>query len=60
MSELDSKEEFLTVQEAAKKLRVKPITIYRMARAGKLPAIKFGKSWRISSRRLSEMFNSKP
>jgi excisionase family DNA binding protein len=60
MKESHQKEEFLTVEEAAQRLRVKPVTIYRMARAGKLPAIKFGKAWRISAKRLSEMFDSKP
>jgi excisionase family DNA binding protein len=50
-------DEYLTVEEAAKKLKVKPITIYRMARSGKLPAIKIGKAWRISLKRLERMFN---
>lgn len=49
-----TKEEYLTSEEVAEKLKVKKITIYRMARSGKLPAIKFGKSWRISSVKLAE------
>lgn len=53
------KEEFLTVQETAKKLKVAQATIYRMARRGKLPAIKFGKVWRISGLKLSELFEAK-
>lgn len=47
-------EEYLTPEQVAEKLKVKKITIYRMARSGKLPAIKFGKSWRISSIKLAE------
>lgn len=49
-------EEYLTIDEAAKKLKVAKATIYRMARKGKLPAVKFGKIWRISSLKLAEMF----
>jgi len=52
-------EEYLTVSEAAKKLRVKNVTIYRMARSGKLPAVKVGRSWRISNEKLKEMFDTK-
>ncbi len=53
----NQKEEFLTVDEAAQRLKVNKVTIYRMARKGQIPAIKFGKVWRISSVKLSELFN---
>jgi len=49
-------QEYLTIGETAKKLRLAKITIYRMARKGKLPAIKIGRSWRISNRKLTELF----
>jgi excisionase family DNA binding protein len=49
-------EEYLTIDEAAQKLKISKVTIYRMAQKGKLPAVKFGKSWRISSKKLSELF----
>lgn len=52
-------EEFLTVEEAAQKLRVKPISVYRMCRRGELPAVKVGRSWRISNQKLAEMFAPK-
>lgn len=52
-------EEYLTVEEVAERLKVKKVTIYRMARTGKLPAMKFGKAWRISSSKLAEMFDRK-
>lgn len=52
-------EEYLTIEEVAKRLKMSRITIYRMARTGKLPAVKFGKSWRISSKKLSELFESR-
>ncbi len=50
----NTQEEYLTPEQVAEKLKVKKITIYRMARTGKLPAIKFGKSWRINSIKLAE------
>lgn len=53
----EQREEFLTVDEAAKRLKVNKITIYRMARKGQIPAVKFGKVWRISSLKLSQLFN---
>ncbi|MBI2019056.1 helix-turn-helix domain-containing protein [Candidatus Daviesbacteria bacterium] len=52
-------EEYLTPEEVAKILKVEKITIYRMCRAGKLPAVKFGKVWRISSKKLREVLEEK-
>ena len=37
----------LTIKQAAKLLQVDPNTIYRWARAGKFPASKIGKEWRV-------------
>jgi excisionase family DNA binding protein len=48
-------DEFLTIEELAKILKVTKVTLYRMARSGKIPAMKFGKSWRVSSRLLEDM-----
>lgn len=39
--------QILTVPQAAKLLQVDPNTIYRWARAGKFPASKIGKEWRV-------------
>lgn len=39
--------QILTISQAAKILQVDPNTIYRWARAGKFPASKIGKEWRI-------------
>jgi excisionase family DNA binding protein len=39
--------EILTPQEVAKYLRVDIQTVYRLAKSGKLPAFKAGKSWRF-------------
>jgi len=51
----ENTDEFLTIEELAKILKVTKVTLYRMARAGKIPAMKFGKSWRISARFLEDL-----
>ncbi|HWH25331.1 MAG TPA: helix-turn-helix domain-containing protein [Pseudolysinimonas sp.] len=38
---------FLTVAEVAEMMRVSNMTVYRMVKAGTLPAIRFGRSYRI-------------
>jgi excisionase family DNA binding protein len=52
----DFKNEFLTLEEVAKLLKIAPATVYRMARNGKIPAVKIGRVWRFSSRKLNELF----
>lgn len=39
---------FLTTDEVARLFGVRPVTIYRKARSGEIPALKFGKSWIFS------------
>jgi excisionase family DNA binding protein len=36
-----------TVQEVAAYLRMQPVTIYKHAKAGKLPCFKVGANWRF-------------
>ena len=38
---------FLTVAEVAELMRVSAMTVYRMVQAGELPAVRFGRSYRI-------------
>jgi excisionase family DNA binding protein len=38
---------FLTVAEVADMMRVSTMTVYRMVHAGEMPAIRFGRSFRI-------------
>jgi len=38
---------FLTVAEVADMMRVSNMTVYRMVESGKLPAVRFGRSYRI-------------
>lgn len=37
----------MTIDELAKYLRMKKVTIYKHAQAGKLPGFKVGSSWRF-------------
>jgi excisionase family DNA binding protein len=56
---INQKEEFLKIEEVAKRLKVGKSTVYRMVKEGKIPATKIGRVWRFSSIRISEMFNKK-
>ena len=38
---------FLTVAEVAELMRVSNMTVYRLVHSGELPAIRFGRSFRI-------------
>ncbi|WP_407943848.1 helix-turn-helix domain-containing protein [Marisediminicola senii] len=38
---------FLTVAEVADMMRVSRMTVYRMIHSGELPAIRFGRSFRV-------------
>jgi len=42
----------LTVSEAAELLKLNPMTVYRMVRAGQLPAVRFGRTVRIDQEQL--------
>ena len=38
---------FLTTDEVLSFLKVKPRTLYRLIKAGELPAVRVGRQWRI-------------
>ena len=38
---------FLTVAEVAKLMRLSNMTVYRMVHSGELPAVRFGRSYRV-------------
>ena len=42
-------EQLLTVAEVADRLRVSTMTVYRLVKAGELPAYRVGKNYRIRS-----------
>jgi excisionase family DNA binding protein len=44
----ESRSRFVTVSEVANLLRVSNMTVYRLVQSGQLPAIRVGRSYRIS------------
>ncbi len=46
---------FLTVGEVAQMMRVSTMTVYRMVHSGDIPAIRFGRSFRIPESVVLEM-----
>ena len=47
MSQPLSQMRFLTVGEIAEMMRVSTMTVYRLVHSGELPAVRFGRSFRI-------------
>jgi excisionase family DNA binding protein len=48
------REPFLTVAEAADAMRVSTATVYRLVKVREIPAVRFGRSYRISGRAMNE------
>ena len=46
---------FLTVAEVAARMRVSKMTVYRHVHSGELPAIRFGRSFRVQRRAVEEL-----
>ncbi|WP_040166352.1 helix-turn-helix domain-containing protein [Microbacterium gorillae] len=46
---------FLTVAEVAELARVSKMTVYRMVHAGELPAIRFGRSYRVPESAVTQL-----
>lgn len=53
-------ESFLTVEEAAKLLKVDSVTVQRELKAGRLPGAKIGRAWRIPHDELVRRFLATP
>lgn len=49
---------FLTVAEVADVMRVSKMTVYRMVHSGELPAIRFGRSFRVPENAVNEHLGS--
>ncbi len=47
MTENFANAKFMTVTEVADMMRVSWMTVYRMIHAGELPAVRFGRSYRV-------------
>ena len=50
------KSQVMTVSEVAEYLRLSQAKVYRLARAGELPAMRVGKSWRFRKDLIDEWF----
>ncbi|TFC20021.1 DNA-binding protein [Cryobacterium algoritolerans] len=46
---------FLTVAEVAAMMRVSKMTVYRLVHSGELPAIRFGRSFRVPESAVSAL-----
>ena len=47
MTKVQQRPRFMTVAEVAELMRVSTMTVYRLIKSGELPAVRFGKSYRI-------------
>ena len=47
MDKAQQRPRFMTVAEVAELMRVSTMTVYRLIKAGDLPAVRFGKSYRL-------------
>jgi excisionase family DNA binding protein len=45
---------FLTVAEVAQRMRVSKMTVYRLVHSGELPAVRFGRSFRVQRAAVEE------
>lgn len=55
---MDSKAgEMMTTREVAEYLRLNTATVYKLAKAGRIPGVKVGKTWRFKRRQIDEWFN---
>jgi excisionase family DNA binding protein len=48
--------EIMTTQEVAEYLRLAEATIYKLAKAGEIPAVKVGRAWRFRRDLIDEWF----
>ncbi len=49
---------YLTVAEVALAMRVSKMTVYRLVHAGELPAVRFGKSYRVPEQAVEEYLSA--
>jgi excisionase family DNA binding protein len=52
-------EQYLTVEQAAGRLQVHPVTVRRLLASGELPGIRIGRQWRISPVALETLVTGK-
>jgi excisionase family DNA binding protein len=49
---------FLTVAEVAEMMRVSSMTVYRLVHSGELPAVRFGRSFRIPESAVAQLIQT--
>jgi excisionase family DNA binding protein len=49
---------FLTVAEIAQRMRVSKMTVYRLVHSGELPAVRFGRSFRVQRAAVEELIRT--
>ena len=49
---------FLTALEVAERMRVSKMTVYRLIRSGKIPAVRVGKSFRVRDEDVDKYLDS--
>jgi DNA binding domain, excisionase family len=49
---------FLTVAEVAERMRVSKMTVYRLVHSGELPAVRFGRSFRVQRGAVEELIRA--
>lgn len=55
----EERNRFMTVAEVATLMRVSTMTVYRLIKAGELPAVRVGKSYRIREADVDSYLNSR-
>ena len=53
-----SEVKFLTVAEVAAVMRVSKMTVYRLVHSGELPAVRVGRSFRVSEQDVNDYLNN--
>ncbi|MBI5400332.1 helix-turn-helix domain-containing protein [Candidatus Saganbacteria bacterium] len=53
-------EKALTIMEVSKILSLSPITVYRLARKGEIPAVRVGRCWRFTQEAINKWLAGKP
>ena len=49
---------FLTVSEVADVMRVSKMTVYRLVHSGELPAVRFGRSYRVPESAVAQVLKN--
>ncbi|MEJ3657560.1 helix-turn-helix domain-containing protein [Actinomycetes bacterium KLBMP 9759] len=49
---------FLTVGEVADRMRVSKMTVYRLVHSGELPAVRFGRTFRVQRGAVEELIRA--